>query len=54
MSLYIKQSVKKPTGSSPGAASPKNPNVTLVDAADILQFPKYDGKGVRMVGNFAF
>lgn len=52
MSIYIAQSVKKPTGSSPGAASPKNPNVTLVDAADIIQFPKYDEKGVKMIGNF--
>lgn len=50
--MYFKQSVKKPTGSSPGAASPKDPNVTIMDAQDILSFPSRDGKGVKMEGNF--
>lgn len=50
--MYIKQSVKKPTGASPGAASPKDPNVTIIDVTDILTFPERDAKGVRMEGNF--
>lgn len=50
--MYIKQSVKKPTGASPGAASPKDPNVTIIDVNDILSFPKRDTRGVKMEGNF--
>lgn len=50
--MYIKQSVKKPTGASPGAASPKDPNVIIIDTADILQWPTRNGKGVKLEGNF--
>ena len=50
--MYIKQTVKKPTGASPGAASPKDPNVTIIDVNDILSFPKRDTRGVKMEGNF--
>lgn len=51
--MYFNKSVKKPTGtSSPGASSPKNPNVTIIDVEDIIQFPKTDANGVKMQGNF--
>lgn len=51
--MYIPVSVKKPQGnSSPGASAPKDPNVTIVRANDILSFPSRDSKGVLMDGNF--
>lgn len=50
--MYNKISVTKPGGISPGSAAAKNPNVTIVDAEDILFFPPRDSKGVHMPGNF--
>lgn len=50
--MYIKQSVKKPSAPSPGASAPKDPNLTIVDVEDILQWPVRDGKGVKMQGNY--
>ncbi|WP_278035891.1 hypothetical protein [Flavobacterium nitratireducens] len=49
---YIRHNVVKPLGKSPGAAAPKDPNVTIVAVDDILTFPVTDGKGVNYVGNF--
>lgn len=49
--MYLKQSVLKPGGISPGSAAAKEPNVTIVDVDDILYFPKRDTKGVRMMGD---
>ncbi|MBW3519517.1 hypothetical protein [Flavobacterium sp. NKUCC04_CG] len=50
--MYIKTSVKKPTGASPGASAPKEPNVTIIDIDDVLSFPQRDFNGVKMEGNF--
>lgn len=51
--MYIPISVKKPQGnSSPGASAPKDPNVTIVRADDILTFPQRNGKGVMLDGSF--
>lgn len=44
--------VKSSTGKSPGAAAPKEPNVTIVAVDDILVFPPRDGNNVAHVGNF--
>jgi hypothetical protein len=52
MSTYMKINVSKPQGISPGAAAPKDPNVTVVDVEDIQFFPARDGKGVKYTGNF--
>lgn len=50
--MYVRQSVVKPTGKSPGASAPKEPNVVLVAVDDILTWPMRDAKGVRCVGSF--
>lgn len=50
--MYIKSNVAKPQGKSPGAAAPKEPNVTIVAVDDIATFPDTDGSGVNMVGSF--
>lgn len=53
MSMYIKQSVRKPQGNkSPGASAPKEPNITIIDVDDILVHPERDGKGVLMLGSY--
>jgi hypothetical protein len=44
--------VKSSTGKSPGAAAPKDPNVTIVAIDDILVWPMRDGNNVAHVGNF--
>lgn len=49
---YIKKSVPRSGGISPGSPVPKDPNVTIIDADDILTSPERDSKGVKMVGNF--
>ncbi len=50
--MYIRQNVVKPTGKSPAASAPKEPNIVLVAVDDILSWPMRDSKGVRHVGNF--
>ena len=50
--MYIRKNVAKPTGSSPGAAAPKEPNIVVVAVDDILAWPARDPKGVRMLGSF--
>lgn len=52
--MYIKKNLSKPSGISPGAAAPKDPNVVIIDAEDILSWPQRDSKGVKFVGNFVF
>lgn len=49
---YVKKSIVKPLGGSPGAAAPKEPNVTIVAVDDIQTWPSRDDKNVNMVGNF--
>lgn len=50
---YLRINVAKANlGKSPGAAAPKNPNVTIVATEDILVFPPRDGNNVNHVGNF--
>lgn len=48
---YVKKSIVKPLGGSPGAAAPKEPNVTIVAVDDIQTWPSRDDKNVNMVGN---
>jgi hypothetical protein len=50
--MYVKTNVAKPTGKSPGAAAPKEPNVTIVAVDDIATWPARDASGVNHVGNF--
>jgi hypothetical protein len=51
--MYIRQNVAKANlGKSPGAAAPKEPNVTIVATDDILAWPARDGNNVAYVGNF--
>lgn len=50
--MYVRQNVVKPLGKSPGAAAPKEPNVTIVAVDDILTWPLRDDKGVAMLGSF--
>lgn len=50
--MYLRKDVVKPTGKSPGAAAPKEPNVTIVAVDDIAVWPARDGNGVNHVGNF--
>lgn len=50
---YIRINVAKANlGKSPGAAAPKNPNVTIVAVEDIFAFPARDENNVNHVGNF--
>lgn len=50
--MYIPISVTKPKGkSSPGASAPKDPNVTIVRAEDILSFPPRNENGVLLEGS---
>jgi hypothetical protein len=49
---YIRTNVVKPTGKSPGAAAPKEPNVTIVATDDISYWPERDEKNVKIVGNY--
>lgn len=51
--MYIKTSVERQnTGFSPGAYKAKKPNVTIVDADDILSYPGRDSKNVKEAGNY--
>lgn len=49
---YIRTNVAKPVGKSAGAASPKEPNVTIIATSDIATWPARDDKGVLIAGNF--
>jgi hypothetical protein len=50
--MYQRVNVVKPQGKSPGAAAPKEPNVTIVATDDIATWPARDLKGVNHTGNF--
>jgi hypothetical protein len=50
--MYVRKNIVKPTGKSPGAAAPKEPNVTIVAVDDIATWPARDGNGVNHTGNF--
>ena len=52
MPLYVRKSVPAPKGIAPGAAKPKNPNVTIIFVDDILSWPVRDAGGVLLEGNF--
>lgn len=49
--MYIKKSVRKPQGTSPGAAAPKEPNIAVYDVDDILVHPMRDSKNVLVTNN---
>lgn len=50
---YIKISVPRAnTGTSPGAYKAKKPNVTILDADDVLTWPGRDSKSVKQTGNY--
>jgi hypothetical protein len=49
--MYIPINITKPKGTSPGAATPKDPNITIVLVDDILTHPLRDAGGVKMLGN---
>lgn len=49
---YIRVNVLKPSGKSPGAAAPKEPNVTIVATDDIATWPMRDSKNVKIIGNY--
>lgn len=50
--MYIPVSVPRPQGISPGAATSKNPNVTMFRAEDVLAFPTRDQNGINMIGDY--
>lgn len=50
--MYVRKNIVKPTGKSPGAAAPKEPNVTVVAVDDIATWPMRDGNGVNHTGDF--
>ncbi|OJX55545.1 MAG: hypothetical protein BGO88_04845 [Flavobacterium sp. 38-13] len=50
--MYVRTNVAKPSGSSPGASAPKEPNLALVADDDILFEPIRNSKGVKMEGNY--
>ena len=52
MPLYIRKSVPASVGIAPGAAKPKNPNVTVIFVDDILSWPVRDAGGILLEGNF--
>lgn len=50
---YLKVSVPRANaGTSPGAYKAKVPNVTIVDADDIAEYPSRDSKNIKEVGNY--
>lgn len=50
--MYLRKNVVKPLGQSPGAAAPKDPNVTIIATDDILTWPMRDSKNVNIVGDY--
>ena len=52
MSAYIRKSVPVASGISPGSPTPKNANVTIIFADDVLSSPKRDDGNIRMEGNY--
>ena len=49
---YIRTSVPAPGGISPGSPTPKNANVTIIFADDVLSTPSRNDGGILMQGNF--
>jgi len=50
--MYQRKSVGVAPGVSPGSPTPKNANVTIIFADDVLSRPQRDEGGVKMLGNF--
>lgn len=50
--MFTGVNFSRPAGSSPAAAAPKEPNVTIIALASIAGFPLRDAKEVNMLGNF--
>jgi hypothetical protein len=50
--MYLAKNVVKPTGKSPGAAAPKDPNVTIIKTKDILYWPARNSKGILIEGSY--
>lgn len=50
--MYILKSVPQPQNTSAGAPTPKENNVTIFDANDVLAWPTPDAGGVNLQGNF--
>jgi hypothetical protein len=51
--MLQRKSALKPAGASPGAAAPKEPNITIVAVDDVLVHPARDPRNVKMLGSFA-
>ena len=50
--MYVLKSVPQPTNTSSGAPTPKESNVTIFDANDVLAWPAPDANGVNLLGNY--
>ncbi|WP_116787633.1 hypothetical protein [Flavobacterium psychrotrophum] len=50
--MYLRTSLAKSPGGSPGAAAPKEPNVTIFAADDVAVWPLRDDGSVNMLGSF--
>ncbi|WP_093024705.1 hypothetical protein [Pustulibacterium marinum] len=48
----MRQRVRKPAGSSPAAAAPKESDIVILAAEDTLLYPPRDGNGINLMGNF--
>lgn len=50
--MYVLKSVPQPQNTSAGAPTPKDRNITIFDANDVLAWPAPDANGVNLLGNF--
>lgn len=50
--MYVLKSVPQPQNTSAGAPTPKDSNVTIFDANDVLAWPTPDAGGVNLLGNY--
>ncbi len=50
--MYVLKSVPQPQNTSAGAPTPKETNVTIFDANDVLAWPTPDAGGVNLLGNY--
>lgn len=52
--MYIDKTVTKPNKVSPGSATAKDPNVTIIFTEDLVSEPVRNSGGVKLEGNFVF